>query len=233
MMDFMYRLNELEEALGLSFQNKELLKLSLVHSSYLNENPEAVLESNERLEFLGDALIGSVIAIELYRRHPGLQEGYLTRWRSELVKQETLADVAQSLSLGHYLLLGKGEENIGGRSRQSNLAAVFEALIGSLFLDMGFDAVSEFVLKVMSERLSSVDQTINNPKSALQELSLRMGTGVPIYKLVNFKGKSHSPIFEVEVLVSDNILGRGIGQRKSIAEQNAANEALANLRENK
>ncbi len=230
----MYRVNELEEVLDLSFQNKELLKLALVHTSYLNENSELVLESNERLEFLGDALIGLIIASELYRRHPGLQEGYLTRWRSELVKTETLADVAQSLSLGRYLLLGRGEQSNGGRSRESNLAAAFEALLGSLFLDSGFDAVNEFVLKVMSERLSFVDQniSINNPKSTLQEFSQEMGSGVPVYKVVSSKGESHSPIFEVEVLVADKLVGRGIGHRKSIAEQNAANEALTNLKAN-
>lgn len=227
----MRRLESLEQDLGISFKDQGLLQLALVHSSYLNENPGVFPEPNERLEFLGDALIGLVVAHELYLRHPNSQEGELTTRRSALVRGAMLARIGDSLSLGDCLLLGKGEEASGGRMRQSNLAAAFEALLGALFIDQGYTTAREFVLRLLTEELSVIDQHsfITNPKSALQELLQGKGMDSPSYVLADTTGKDHARMFEVEVMVSGEAMGRGTGRRKSIAEQEAAREALEAL----
>ena len=163
--------DKLEKALGVKFKDKNLLKLAFVHSSYLNENPDSVPESNERLEFLGDALIGLVVADELYRRYPLRPEGDLTPLRVAIVRGDTLAKVARVQGLGDLLLMGKGEVASGGRNRTSNLADTYEALVGALFLDKGYKQASEFVLKTLSDEINNLkDHTVpQNAKSALQE----------------------------------------------------------------
>lgn len=227
----MPRLGPLEKSLGVSFKDRDLLRLALVHSSYVNENPGEPAVSNERLEFLGDALIGLVTAHELYNRHSDLPEGELTTLRSALVRGETLAAVAGSLHLGDHLLLGKGEEASGGRERPSNLAASFEALVGALFLDQGYEVTCSFVLNALSKELSAVDrlEVPSNPKAELQELVQGEGNAPPSYRVVEVSGKDHDRHFTVEVIVSGKVKGSGRGQRKSHAEQEAAREALKAL----
>ena len=199
----------------------------------MNENPEAFPESNERLEFLGDALVGMVVAHELYQRYPDSPEGDLTVLRSALVKGETLAQIADSLQLGQYLLMGKGEEASGGRKRPSNLAATFEALVGAVFLDLGYDKTRDFVLRVLADMLSSVGKRIplKNSKSLLQELVQGMGKTIPSYRIVDVTGEDHARTFTVEVVVSGEVMGRGTGSRKSTAEREAASEALRAMEE--
>jgi len=227
----MHRIDALMEKLGVSFEDTSALELALVHSSYLNENPGVYPESNERLEFLGDALISVAVAHDLYRRFPDSPEGELTAMRSALVRGESLAKVAALLDLGSYLLMGTGEEAGGGGKRPSNLAAAFEALVGALLGDRGYDVARTFVLRVLSDELAAVSDSRapSNPKSRLQELVQHGGVASPLYVVVEVSGQDHARQFTVEVSVSGQVKGRGTGPRKSIAEQEAAAEALKAL----
>ena len=224
----LHKIESLETELGIYFERKDLLRQALIHSSYLNENPGASIQSNERLEFLGDSIIGAVVAHDLYQRYPKWTEGELTIARSALVNGETLADVAESLKLGRYLNVGKGEDTGGGRERPTNLEAVLEALVGALFLDRGYDAARDFVLRFFSTEMSVLDRrsVVRNPKSALQEAVQNKGRFMPSYEIVEVSGKEHAPLFTVEVVIDGRVLGRGTGVRKSQAEQAAAAEAL-------
>lgn len=225
----MTSLSELEERMGVSFKELPLLEEALVHSSYLNENPHFTIPTNERLEFLGDAVLGLIVAEELYRRFPSLSEGDLTRLRSALVRQETLAKLARPLKLGDYLLMGKGEEASGGRSRQGNLARAFEAVLGAIYLDQGIEAASAFLARTLFpeiERLHNEGEP--DYKSRLQQLvqSRRMKA---VYSPVDETGPEHEKRFVVEVLVEGAVQGRGEGKSKKEAEQEAARQALQNL----
>ena len=229
----MSELDSLQERLGVSFESRALLQLALVHSSSLNEAPGRFAESNERLEFLGDALIGLVVANEVYRRYPDRPEGELTALRSDLVRGETLARTATSLDLGQQLSMGRGEEAGGGRERPSNLAAAFEALVGAMFLDRGYEVAREFVLRALSQELSDLGERrpAKNPKSALQELVQSGGGPPPEYRVASVTGKDHARQFTVEVVLSGRVMGSGTGRRKSEAEQAAAAKALTALGE--
>ena len=221
----------LKDSFGVEFRDEGLLRLALVHSSYLNENPSDFGKSNERLEFLGDAVIGLVVTEELYRRWPDEPEGGLTALRTALVRRETLARVARSLDLGPHILMGRGEAEGGGRGRDSNLADALEAVTGAVCLDQGYEAARGFVLKAMAEEMasSSMSGRETNPKSALQELVQSMDGTLPVYRIVAASGADHARIFEVEVLVSERPVGRGTGPRKSEAEQAAARQAIQAL----
>lgn len=219
------------EELYESFQDRSLLRLAFTHGSYSNEHPDTSPESNERLEFLGDALVGLALAEEIYRQRPRLKEGHLTAIRSSLARGETLARAADTLGLGDRLLMGKGEETGGGRCRPSNLAAAFEALVGALFLDQGYRAAREFVVQTLAgELLSAVERpSVKDAKSLLQELVQGRGQGLPIYR-VRQMSSGHAPEqFEAEAVVSGQVAGRGTGRRKTLAEQAAAGDALERL----
>ena len=223
-------LRVLKESLGIEFMDESLLRLALVHSSYLNESPDEFDESNERLEFLGDAVIGLVVTEELYRRWPEEPEGGLTAMRAGLVRGQTLARVARSLDLGRHVLMGRGEAESGGRDRDSNLADALEAVTGAVYMDQGYEAARGFVLKVMVEVMdSSMAGREANPKSALQELVQGMDGTLPVYRLLSASGADHARTFEVEVLVSGRPVGRATGTRKSEAEQAAARQAIQAL----
>ena len=226
-------MESLASKLGLSFEDIDLLRLAFVHGSYANENADSVPESNERLEFLGDALIGLVVAEEMYRLNPTHTEGDLTGLRAALVQGETLARVARSLELGRLLLMGKGEEASGGRERPSNLAAAFEALVGAVFLDQGYRAAREFTLRSLSDELPAAGgrASLKNPKSLVQELVQARGMDVPTYRVVEVTGQDHARVFTVDVVVQGETMGRGKGRRKSIAEREAAQQALSALGE--
>ena len=225
------QLDSFEDALGVSFNDKDLLRTALVHSSYLNENPGESSDSNERLEFLGDALIGLVMAEELYRRHPDRPEGELTSMRSALVRGDTLASVGSSLDLGRFLVMGKGEERNGGRDRASTLAAAFEALVGALFLDQGYESARHFVLKALAEEISRVDHepVQTNSKSLLQELLQGQGLDPPAYRITHITGDDHARSFTAEAVSEGKVVGHGTGSRKALAEQQAAADALKAL----
>ncbi|MBM3934085.1 MAG: ribonuclease III [SAR202 cluster bacterium] len=221
----------LEQALGVKFKDKELLNVALTHGSYLNENPGADAEDNERLEFLGDAVLGMVIGDEFFNRYPAWTEGHLTQARSLLVRDDTLAIVADRLEMGRHLTMGKGEEAGGGRSRASNRAGAFEALVGALFLDQGFETAQKLVLKVMGHELSTIGSrlAVKNPKSVLQEAMQKGGKSTPTYSIVSVTGKDPNREWTAEVYVDGKVMGRGKGPKKAIAEQAAATEALKSL----
>ena len=223
----------LERQLKLRFKDKGLLDLALVHPSYVNELKPAQQTSGsyERLEFLGDAVLDVVITLELFRRCPDLSEGQLTKLRSSLVRGWNLARIAKGMELGQHLKMGKGEESTGGRARDSNMAAAFEALVGAIFLDQGFDTATKFVHGMMSEEIECLlaRGVPEDPKSRLQELVQGMGGSSPYYQLVEAGGPDHDKMFHVEVVMDGQVMGRGQGRRKTDAEREAAQEVLLHL----
>ena len=222
---------ELERELGIQFRDAGLRRLALVHSSYLNENPGEYPESNERLEFLGDAVLGMVVAEELYGTNPGWPEGTLTQARAALVQEATLAEAARQIGLGEMLHMGRGEEAGGGRERASNLSAGLEAVIGAVFLDQGYEEARGVVVRVLADQIASLDEPemSANPKSALQEAVQAEGLPSPTYRIVHEEGADHDRLFVAEVTVGGEVAGRGEGKRKSLAEQSAAVEALRGM----
>ncbi len=225
--------DSLEGELGVSFNDKGLLTQALVHSSFLNENPGVFAESNERLEFLGDAVIGSAVAAELYSTYDAWPEGMLTAGRSSLVQGDTLARVAGRLGLGEHLQMGRGEEAAGGRNRPNNLAATFEAVVGAHFLDCGYDAAADLVLRLLEPELSELTEpgASPNPKSSLQEAVQARGQTTPSYRIVKVEGQDHARRFTAEVVVDGVPIGTGTGSRKALAERAAAEDALKEMTE--
>ncbi|GBD10641.1 Ribonuclease 3 [bacterium HR23] len=218
------------QRLGLRWNNRGLLRQALVHSSYANEHPE-VRPSNERLEFLGDAFLDFVVAEELFRRCPDLSEGDLTALRSAVVEGKALARIALSLGVHQALLLGKGEEATGGRERSSTLAGAFEALVGAVLLDQGYQQAREFVLRTLGPLLEQVvaQGVPKDPKSLLQERVQGEGKGLPEYRTREVEGEGHGHLFLAEVWVEGKLVGQGWGPRKSLAEREAARQALERL----
>lgn len=222
-------IEDLETSLGLSFKDRGLLRQALVHRSFLNEHNGSPLDSYERLEFLGDAVLELVISTELYQALPGLTEGELTKGRSSLVCRPSLARAARRLSLGSYLALGKGEMESGGKNRESILEEAFESIVAAIYLDQGYEASRQFILNSLGPELREYCQSgepAQNPKSQLQELVQGLGQPTPRYQLVSSEGPDHQPVFTVEVLVGDESLAQGTGSRKSDAERAAAQTAL-------
>ena len=221
----------LQETLKISFNDLSLLEQALVHSSYLNENPGFASVSNERLEFLGDAILGFVVAEKLYQDFPDLAEGEMTKLRSVLVRRDTLARIALAIRLGDYLYLGRGEEASGGRDKLANLAGALEAVVAAVFLDHSFAITREFVLKLLEEELQKVVKqgTVVDYKSQLQELTQSRYRLTPDYRLLEEVGPDHDKKFTVEVRAGDIVLGRGLGKSKKMAETEAARSALEQL----
>ncbi|MBN1190038.1 MAG: ribonuclease III [Dehalococcoidales bacterium] len=218
----------IQDKIGITFDNPALLELALVHSSYINENPEKAPASNERLEFLGDAVLGLIIAERLYQMYPDSPEGDLTRFRSSLVRRETLSDIARSIELGKYLFLGNGEEAGGGRDKPANLAGAFEALIASIYLDKGLKPAEDFILSLFSADISkqAITGVVTDYKSRLQEIIQAEQQITPEYHLVSATGPDHDRQFTVEVRIRNNIMGLGKGKSKKAAEMEAARIAL-------
>ena len=224
--------DQLETALGLRFRDRKLLEQSLVHRSFVNEQGWPPSASYERMEYLGDAVLELAISDELYRRCPGLTEGELTKGRSTLVCRESLAQVARKLHLGDFLFLGKGEEASGGRLRDSILAAAFESLVAAVYLDRDYAEARRVILTVMAEELEAFlggGMPQDNPKSSLQEYVQGQGLPTPQYRLVSSEGPDHGPVFTIEVLVGEKLMGVGHGGNKASAEQTAARAALRRL----
>ena len=221
-------MNTLEEKLGYSFQNRELLENALTHSSRANES-RGKLPSNERLEFLGDSILGMVVADHLYRGHPDLPEGDLTRTRAALVCEESLVEVAQALNLGEYLRLGKGESSGGGRERPSIQADAVEAVLAAIYLDGGIGSARKFIQKfILSRETDGLAKPLDH-KTALQELVQRESGQVLRYRLVGEEGPDHNKRFFVEVTLNGQAVGSGSGRSKKEAEQAAAKDALEKM----
>lgn len=225
-------LAEIQDSLDLRFVDLSLLQRALTHRSYINEHPDDAVEDNERLEFLGDAVLDFITGEWLYNRFPEMQEGRLTRLRAALVRTETLAQLGMDCSLGEALKLGKGEEDSGGRLRQANLCCAFEALVGALYLDQGLDAVRDFVLPLFEPALNEIisNASDKDAKSMLQEWSQAMLGITPTYRTIQAVGPDHDKEFTVEALLGDKVYGRGTGRSKQIAAQQAAYTALRRIR---
>lgn len=226
-------MKSLEEKLGYTFHNRELLKGALYHSSYANEHRELGIESNERLEFLGDAVLGLVTAEDLFRKHPDLPEGDLTRIRAALVCEESLHETAQSLDLGAYLKLGRGEESGGGRQRPSILADATESVFAAVYLDGGMEEARRIIHRVLLDREQEevVEERRRDYKTVLQEFVQRRANQELRYQMVGSSGPDHAKVFEACVTINGEAVGRGTGHSKKEAEQAAARSALKALGE--
>lgn len=222
-------IKDLEVAIGYQFQNINLLHNALAHSSYANERWHNSLMSNERLEFLGDSILGMLVADYLYRTFPDRPEGDLTRMRADMVCEKALAKVAQQIGLGQHLLLGKGEEQGGGRSRNSILADAVESVIAACFLDGGMEPAVQFVNKFILVNVPVTKLHNADYKTALQELVQQKKNQVISYALVGESGPDHDKQFRVELSINGKVVGAGLGSSKKRAEQDAAREALEKL----
>jgi ribonuclease III len=222
---------ELEAGLGVTFHDRSLLMQAMVHRSYLHEHPDSAMPSNERLEFLGDAVLGFVVAEHIYHRYPEMNEGEMTSIRAAVVKSPALAQLAVGLQLGSYLLMSRGEEAGGGRTRPAILARAFEALIGAMLIDQGLDATRSFTIAQMHEVLGEIvrERLDRDDKSILQELVQGLLGITPTYRIISTSGPDHEPLFTVEVRAGEQILGAGSGRSKREAEQSAAAEGLTRM----
>ena len=219
----------LETKLGYQFQNPKLLDHALTHSSYANEHHLGSISSNERLEFLGDSVLGMIVADHLYRTFPDLPEGELTRIRANLVCEGSLVLVAKEWDLGRYLKLGKGENACGGRSRPSILADAVEAVLAAVFLDGGLEHDRDIIQRFLLDRMEQVNRASRDHKPYLQELVQRKSGQVLSYELIGESGPDHNKTFQMQVLLNGQPIGQGTGHSKKEAEQAAANAAIERL----
>lgn len=218
----------LEERLGADFCDYSLLGRALTHRSFLNENPELSIEDNERLEFLGDAVLDFVVGDYLYRRFPEMDEGELTSLRAALVRAKTLADFSRQLDIGSALRLGYGEAENGGRERTPTLCAAFEAVVGALYLDQGVEAVRQLMDRLVPSKLDQIiaDASHKDAKSEFQVWSQGKFNITPRYQVIGTEGPDHAKTFTVQVMLGDTAWGVGKGRSKQTAAQVAANYAL-------
>jgi ribonuclease-3 len=222
---------EFAARLGLTFDKYSLLARALTHRSYCNEHPNEVLEDNERLEFLGDAVLDFLVGAWLYNHFPEMREGELTRLRSALVRTEQLAAFAQEMGFGSAMRLGRGETEGGGRQRQALLCATFEAVVGALYLDSGFDSVRKFLEPILEVAVQSIlaSNSDQDPKSLLQERVQSQGYPPPTYRTAATTGPEHQKTFEVDVLVGGEPYAHGSGLSKQTGAKAAARAALEKL----
>lgn len=222
---------KLEKKLNLKFEEWHLLRNAFIHRSYLNEHRDSTYESNERLEFLGDAVLELVVTDYLYKNYPN-PEGELTNWRSALVKGEMLAKIAQELDLGEYLFLSHGEENSGGRTKDYLLANTFEALVGVIYLELGYESAQKMIDTFLLIHLEDILKKGSHidAKSRFQELAQEKTGKTPIYQLLHDEGPDHDKTFTMGAYIEDRIVGKGIGGNKQSAEQKAAEDALDRLK---
>jgi ribonuclease-3 len=228
----MHPADALTERLGLPIRDRDLLARALVHSSWLHEHPDAAPGHNERLEFLGDAVVNLAVSEALFLRHPGDDEGVLSARRAQIVSTSGLAKLAARLDLGSYLLLGEGEAQRGGRVRPSLLASAFEALVGAVSLDLGWATTRDWIHALAAEELAAdhAITTLKSPKSRLQEHTQRTTGDRPVYRVLDAVGPDHEKHFRVEVEVGGRVLGVGEGSSRRVAETAAAAEAMEVLR---
>jgi ribonuclease III len=220
---------ELENIIGVKFNNTEIITLAFTHKSYAIEKGLKV--DNERLEFLGDSVLSLIVSNYLYKLFSNADEGYLSKIRSKIISKEKCNFWAQKISLGNYLLLGKGEEVSNGRMKKSNLANCFEAFLGAVYLDCGYEITEKFFLNMLIAE--SLDDLQEDYKSVLQEIIQKKHKLIPKYKVIKERGPQHSKIFFTEVLIKNEVVGSGEGNTKKEAEQMAAKDALKNISEEK
>jgi ribonuclease-3 len=220
-------LQEMAQRLGLKFNDLHLFRRALIHRSYVNEHPE-VLQDNERLEFLGDAVLDFLVAAWLYNHFPEMAEGALTRMRAALVGNQQLAEFSRQIGLGSLIFLGRGEIDGGGRERAPLLGSLFEALVGAIYLDQGIPAVELFICPLLEagSRQILAEQKDQDPKSILQEWVQSQGFGTPQYRTISSEGPDHERTFTIEVSVNGQVYGYGQGSSKRVAAKEAARAAL-------
>ena len=223
------KLRELQTMLAYSFRNLSLLTAALTHSSYANENKGSGFDSNERLEFLGDSVLGMMVAELIFKTYPDMAEGRMTRLRAELVCEKSLAGLAGALRLNEYLLLGRGEEKGGGRNRPSILADAFEAVIAAIYLDGGYEPASELISTLFTLKAARGDTITSDYKTSLQEMIQEIPGRTLSYNIVNESGPDHLKSFTVEVSLNGAAIGSGTGKSKKEAEQTAAKAALEGI----
>jgi ribonuclease III len=222
-------IGRLEDDLGYRFANKELLERALTHSSRVAERSAGAADDNEQLEFLGDSVLGFVVSEALVEKHPSATEGRLSRWKSYLVSAAHLHHCAQTIGLGEYLLLGRGEEQNGGRERKTLLANAVEAIIAAMYLDGGMEPPRAFIRKLVLSELDDLDEESfenSNSKSALQEWTQSLGLPIPRYATVETSGPEHAKVFTVEARVGDRFASRATGRSKKAASQEAAGRLI-------
>jgi len=221
-------LEEFEQSIGLRFENKSLLLEALTHRSYVNEHSDPDAPDNQRLEFLGDAVLDLIVGEWLFRRYPGLKEGELTNARAHIVRTDALAALAREISLGDNLLLGRGELRSGGSEREANLCAALEALVGAAYLDLGLEDTRAWLRRILQPHAREVDEAISSrdAKSRLQELVQAVLHETPSYRIVREEGPDHAKVFTSQVVIGDKVWGEGNGSTKQAAEQAAASHAL-------
>jgi ribonuclease-3 len=226
-------LDDLAERLGIHLRDPEAIRQAFVHSSYYNEYPNLVSGHNERLEFLGDAVLGLVVSRLLYERFPDEDEGFLTARRAAIVNRDALAALALRLGLDRYLLLGRGEAEAGGARRPSLLAATVEAVVGAVYLAEGQEATRDWLTRLLADQLTpdGVDGPLKSAKSRLQEWTQRRHHTKPAYELLETIGPAHDQTFTVAAVVDGRRLGVGVGSSRQRAEERAASEALSTLEE--
>jgi ribonuclease III len=225
------KFKELEEKIGVHFKDKNLLVQAFCHRSYLNENPEFKLGQNERLEFLGDAVLELVVTSYLYFKYPEETEGKLTTWRASLVNTKEIGDTASEIGFEKFLLLSKGEMREKGKARLCILANTFEAFIGALYLDSGYEAAEDFIKRYLISRLEHIIEigAYRDPKSELQEKVQEDSNITPSYKVIKEDGPDHKKKFVMGVFVGKEIIGEGKGNSKKEAEEEAAKKALEKI----
>jgi len=224
----MKNLKQLEKKLGIEFKDKNLLTQAFCHRSYINENPSFDIGHNERLEFLGDAVLDLIITEYLFDKYPDKEEGLLTIWRASLVNGSMLSEIAKELGFDNYLLLSKGEEKETGKGRQEILEDTFESFIGALHLDQGYDKVTEFIAKYIIPKLPEIIETESfiDSKSKFQELAQELNKITPTYKVVKEWGPDHDKHFVCGLYLEDKLVAEGEGRSKQEAETDAATKAL-------
>jgi len=222
--------DELEQLLGVTFKDRGLLRHALVHKSLTNDLGESGLESNERLEFLGDSVLGMVVSKRLYRDYPERDEGQLTLLRSALVRASSLAAWARELDLGRFVLVGRGESRAGGQNRDALLSSTFEAVVGAIFLDRGYWAANRFIERFVKPEIKRLaERQVIDSKSRLQQVSQARFGVTPTYEVLDVTGLGHSPTFKVKVMAGGGVEAIAEGRSKQTAQQTAAAEALAEI----
>jgi len=229
MTDLAKKIPQIEEKLCYKFKDSSLLLLALTHCSYVNEHPE-VTSHNERLEFLGDSVLGMIMAEYLYNHLPHHPEGELSAFRSRLVESSSCVTYIQKMSIGSFILLGKGERMSVGRGRETILADLFEAVIGAIYLDGGLEAAKHFILNNCAAEIEAIlEMPVNNWKALLQDYCQKKFQKTPTYQVIKEEGPDHGKLFKISVSIEDKVLGFGEGTSKKIAQQAAAADALSRI----
>ncbi len=227
--------SQIEKVINVTFTSEELLKTACTHRSYLNEHRSTLQHHNERLEFLGDAVLELVVTDFLYLKFSDKPEGELTSWRAALVKTESLAELAEELDIGKFLLMSRGEAKSGGRTRMALLANLVEAIIGAIYLDQGYDKAAEFISVNINSKLDGILKTGAHidAKSHFQEIAQEHEGTTPHYEVISESGPDHDKVFEMAVYLKDKIWGKGQGNSKQTAQQSAAQSALKKYKPSK